>query len=201
MACHGNTNSGGCHSHNNIGGCHSHSNSCGSHSGYVGSRPVNFTNVEVIAGEVIDLQNEFNEFLYQINVEAGRRGYTSLPPLGGNVETTDIREMRDLFLQIIGTSGSPAPAVYPYTNSQINSSQLIDDVTIEAMKDQLKANIESVCPCNCNYACTCNCNYACTCNCNYCTCDCNYCTCNCNYSCTCDCNYSDERLKTNIIYF
>ena len=64
------------------------------------------------------------------------------------------------------------------------------------------------CTCDCNYACTCDCNYACTCDCNYCTCDCNYCTCNCNYctcncnySCTCNCNYSDERLKTNIIYF
>ena len=186
-ACHSHTNTTGCHSHSTAaGGCVGHSNSCPSHAGYVGPRTVVFTNVEVTAGEVIDLENEFNELQDEINTELVRRSLPGGPldVIYSPVSANDIRQLRDLFLTIVGGS-----AVSPYSDNEIKSEELIEDSTIETMKDMFVANVGTACACDCNYSCTCDCNYSCTCDCNYCTCDCNYCTCDCNYSCTCNCNY------------
>ena len=217
--CHGHTNSGGCTSNTNLGGCTGHNNavgctghtttggctghtaSCPSFTGYVGPRTITWTNTIVESGEIIDLQQEFEEFQEQLNIEAERRDVNtaSLPidVLTDPIAASSVRELRDWFNDI--TLIPPSP---PYDDATIQFQELIQDETIEALKSDLKDNVASECACDCNYSCTCDCNYSCTCNCNYCTCDCNYCTCDCNYSCTCLCNYSsDERLKTNIIYF
>jgi len=198
VGCQGNSNTTGCHSHNATNGCLNHNNSCSSHAGYVGPRTITYTNVDVIAGEVIDLEYELDELQHELNVEADRRNIAGAPidVLHGVVDTSEIRTIRDLFIDVIsGTVQSP------YSDNEIAPEELITHETVEAMKDQLKSDVATTCACDCNYSCTCHCNYSCTCDCNYCTCDCNYCTCNCNYSCTCDCNYSDMRLKVNIIYF
>ena len=186
-SCNGHSNSSACWCHITT-GCHSHANSCSSHSGYVGPRTITFTNTDVTAGEIIDLENEIEELQYELNVEADRRGTPGAPidVVHGVVDASELRAIRDLFVNVVGGSSQ-----YPYSDAEIAFEELIKHETVEAMKDQLKSNVASTCACDCNYACTCDCNYACTCNCNYCTCHCNYCTCHCNYACTCDCNYNN----------
>ena len=178
--------------------CHGHTNSCPSHGGYVPATTISFTNVNVVTGEVIDLQDGITELLSKLNTEATRRhnvfGTNPISlALDNPVEATELRAIRDLYLTLVGGT-----AASPITNTQIAAGQPILASTTETMKDGLVADAGTCqcncnyCTCNCNYACTCNCNYACTCNCNYnCTCNCNYaCTCNCNYACTCNCNYA-----------
>ena len=201
-SCASHSSTGSCASHATSGSCTSHVNSCPAHGGYVSGTTITFTNVNVSAGEEIDAQNEINELLSKMNAESNRRSVLgeSTPislTLTNPLASSQIRQIRDLYLDILNTT-----AASPITNTQINVGQPLLATTIETMKDGIVAD-SAPCQCDCNYACTCNCNYACTCDCNYaCTCNCNYaCTCNCNYSCTCVCNYSDERLKTNIIYF
>jgi len=190
--CSGYTNTSGCYCHS-TGGCTSHSNSCPSHPGYVGPRTITYTNIDVNPGEIIDLQDELEELQHELNVEVDRRGIGShIDVLYGSVDASEIRDIRDLFITIVG--GSPHS---PYSDAEIAPSEIIDHTTVEAMKDELKSNTASTCACDCNYSCTCHCNYSCTCNCNYCTCHCNYCTCNCNYSCTCNCNYHSCSCNCN----
>jgi len=201
--------------------CNGHTNSCSSHSGYVPATTITFTNEDVVAGEEIDALDEIHELLDKLNDESDRRSVLneSTPislTLTDPLASSQIRQIRDLYLDILNTTASS-----PITDTEIAVGQPLRADTIETMKDGIISD-SSTCVCDCNYACTCDCNYCtcdcnyctcdcnyctcdcnyCTCNCNYCTCDCNYsCTCNCNYSCTCNCNYSDIRLKTEIIYF
>lgn len=159
----------------------------------------------VIENEVfVELQNAIN----RENVRRGLAADTFTPTAdGGTISAINVKQIYDNIAKFKSMSWSSS--YNALTGVLITPAQLVE----------LRINLndaEDDCTCDCNY-CTCNCNY-CTCNCNYCTCDCNYactcvcayactcncnyaCTCVCNYSCTCNCNYSDERLKTNIVYF
>ncbi len=181
MACEGHSNL--------IGTCITHTNSCGAFYGYVSSRTITFINGDVQEGEVIDLEDEIHELLQELNNEATRRSpiVGSPTPIGNiltqPIQSSQIRSVRDLFIDLLDIS-----AQSPYSDVEIAPTIVIENETIESMKDGIISD-SSICVCDCNYSCTCECNYSCTCVCNYCACDCNYCTCNCNHACQCNCAY------------
>ena len=126
-----------------------------------------------------------NEMNAKIQAEQTRRG------LPVSTLTTKVAGTLATAAQLIELKNAIDTCTAQVWSNIYASGQIAKATHVTELHTKLNT-VEVICPCDCNY---------CTCNCNYCTCNCNYCTCNCNYACTCNCNYSDERLKTNIVYF